>query len=130
MELSPELWFAASIAAVAFLVGIWLWRVRGPRTRSVGRMAGRGPAELRYVCASCSGRFTHSRRTRLAMEKGARSFYCKACYTRSMSVKAPPPSQMVPRRKAKPGCMAALLLLAMLPAGLVGGVAAALRWLA
>jgi DNA-directed RNA polymerase subunit RPC12/RpoP len=118
MDLSPELWFAGGIAAVAFLVGIWALWVKAPRTRSVGRMAGRGPAELRYVCASCSGRFTHSRRTRMALEKGARSFYCKACHTRSMGVQPPKPSQLVPKPKGKPGCLGVLALLAVLPLGM------------
>jgi transposase-like protein len=117
MDLSPELWFAAGIAAVAFLVGIWLLRVKAPRTRSVGRMAGRGPAELRYVCASCHGRFTHSRRTRMALEKGARSFYCKACHTRSLLVKTPKPSQLVPKAGVKKGCLGVFVMLAVLPVG-------------
>jgi hypothetical protein len=119
MNLPPEFWFAAGIAAVAFLAGLWWLRVKRPRTRSVGRMAGRGPTTLRYVCASCSGRFTHSRRTRLAWEKGARSFYCSACHTRTLGAQTSKPSQLVPQRKAKSGCLGAAMVIATVPAGLV-----------
>jgi transposase-like protein len=117
MDVSPELLFAAGIAAVAFLVGIWAVWAKAPRTRSVGRKATSGPAHLRYVCASCSGRFTHSRRTRMAWENGARSFYCKACHTRSLLVKTPKASQLVPKAGAKKGCLGVLMLLAVLPVG-------------
>lgn len=116
MDLPPEFLFVAAIAAAAFL-SLVLWaRGRRRRTRSVGRMADRGPADLRYVCASCSGRFTHSRRTRLAWEKGARSFYCNACHTRTLGVKPVLKSQMVPKRKARLGCLPVVALMVVVPA--------------
>jgi len=116
MDFSPEYLFAAAVAAAAFLVLVLWGRGRTRRTRSLGRMAGRGPADLRYVCASCSGRFTHSRRTRMALEKGARSFYCKACHTRALGVKSPAKSQMVPQRKARLGCLPVVVVMVGLPA--------------
>ncbi|MBC7955440.1 MAG: hypothetical protein H7Y33_06190 [Cytophagales bacterium] len=83
MQLSPEFLFAASIGAVAFLAGLIYLRRRTRRTRSVGlRMAG-GPTNLRFTCAGCSGKFTHSRRTLAGWNKGTRSFYCNACHTKS-----------------------------------------------
>ncbi|HEY0821575.1 MAG TPA: hypothetical protein VGD46_22555 [Rhizobacter sp.] len=109
MSWSPELLFAAAVAAAAFLVGLLWLRNRGPRTRNVAhgkkQRAAPAPANLRYTCAGCSGQFTHSRRTLAARDKGAKSFYCNACNTRALTVPKPKPWQLVPgaRKTSKPG---------------------------
>jgi hypothetical protein len=103
MALSPEFLFAAAIAAVVFLGGFLWLRKQGPKTRNVAHGKGRreipAPANLRYTCAGCAGQFTHSRRTLSAREKGAKSFYCNACHTRSLTVPKPKPWQLVPGAK-------------------------------
>jgi hypothetical protein len=107
MSWSPELLFAAAVAVAAFLVGLVWLRNRSPRTRNVAHGKGRrgtaAPANLRYTCAGCSGQFTHSRRTLATRDKGAKSFYCNACHTRSITVPQPKPWQLVPgaRKVAK-----------------------------
>lgn len=82
MPFSSEILFAASIAAAAFLAGLWVLYRRSKRTRSVGLRPLGGPANLRFTCAGCSGQFTHSRRTISAWGKGTRRFYCNACHTK------------------------------------------------
>jgi hypothetical protein len=103
MSWSSELLFAASVAVAAFLAGLLWLRHRGPRTRNVvhGKKNRTAPApvKLRYTCASCAGQFTHSRRTLSAREKGSTSFYCSACYTRSLGEGAPSPTRFVPNAK-------------------------------
>lgn len=97
--MSSELIFAISVAAVAFLGGLLWLRKRGPKTRNVahkGRRDVPAPANLRYTCAGCAGQFTHSRRTLSTRDKGAKSFYCNACNTRSLTVPKPKPWQLVP----------------------------------
>lgn len=100
--MSPELIFAAAIAAAAFLGGLLWLRNQGPKTRNVahkGRRDVPAPTNLRYTCAGCAGQFTHSRRTLSARDKGAKSFYCNACNTRSLTVPEPKPWQLVPGAK-------------------------------
>jgi hypothetical protein len=117
--LSPELAFAVAVAAVAFLFGILQLRSRGRRTRSVGHKPDEMPANLRYICASCGGRFTHTRRTVAAWKKGARSFHCRACHTRSLTVDKPKSFQLVPEQgSGKPGCLGVLLVIVAVPAAL------------
>ncbi|MBX3619208.1 MAG: hypothetical protein KF891_04355 [Rhizobacter sp.] len=127
MTWSPEIVFAVAVGLVAFLAGLLLVRKRAKRTRSVGLKVKSGPAELRFVCASCGGRFTHSRRTLTAWENGARSFYCSACHTRSLGEGAPPKSSYVPKPQTRSGCLPVLVLLVALPvaAGAAAGVAVA-----
>jgi hypothetical protein len=100
MEWSSELVFAAAVAVAVFFVGMLWVRARASRTRTRGKgHSGPAPANLRYVCAGCAGRFTHSRRTLATREKGATSFYCNACHTRSIGEGAPPRTRYVPNAK-------------------------------
>jgi hypothetical protein len=120
MSFAPEELFAAAIAAVAFLAGILIWRGRAKRTRSVGLRVEGGPANLRFTCAGCSGKFTHSRRTISAWEKGGRSFFCNACHTKWQSTHAPSGHGRKARiitgdRPAKPGCLGMFVLLLAIP---------------
>jgi hypothetical protein len=107
MEFSPEL-FAAIVAAVAFIAGLWLVRARRRQTRTRGGSGrARGPANLRFTCANCTKQFTHSRRTLVAYEQGSRQFFCNACHTRwrgSQSViqnRTHGPGEMLARRDAQ-----------------------------
>ena len=107
MEFSPEL-FAALVAAVAFAAGLWFVRARRRQTRTRGGSGRvRGPSNLRFTCANCTKQFTHSRRTLLTYEQGARQFFCSACHTRwrgSQSViqnRTHGPGEMLARRDAQ-----------------------------
>ncbi len=80
---TAEFLFAIGVAAVAFLIGMWYLHRRAKRTRSVGRRVEGGPSNLRFTCAGCSVKFTHSRRTLSAWQQGTRKFYCKACHTKA-----------------------------------------------
>ena len=120
MSFAPEELFAVAIAAVAFLAGILLWRRRAKRTRSVGLRVEAGPANLRFTCAGCSGKFTHSRRTISAWEKGGRSFFCNACHTKWQSTHAPSGHGRSARiitaeRPAKSGCLGMFVVLLAIP---------------
>lgn len=93
MSFSAEFLFAAAIAVAAFLVGVLLVRSRATRTRTrrVGQKPptpAAQPKNLRYKCVGCGGRFTHSRRTLGAWQRGERNFHCKACMTKASSPKA------------------------------------------
>lgn len=132
--MSPELIFAAGVAGIAFLVGVLYLRARARRTRSVGLHVASGPANMRFTCAGCSGKFTHNRRTLGAWEKGSRAFYCNACHTKWRGHPPPKPGQMVPvraQKKGGAGCLGlALLLLAVPGVALLGAVVGAVRYLA
>jgi hypothetical protein len=86
MQLSPEFLLAAAIGAFAFVIGLLYLRRRTRRTRSVGLRVAGGPTNLRFTCAGCSGKFTHSRRTLAGWNKGTRSFYCNACHTKAQGL--------------------------------------------
>ena len=88
MQLTPEFWLAAAIGAVVFLAGALYLRVKTKRTRSIGLRVSTGPADLRFTCVKCSGKFTHSRRTLGAWEKGTRKFSCNACHTKSRGMRS------------------------------------------
>ena len=123
--MSSELIFAAMVAALVFVVGRHLvrWRVR--RTRIVGRHAsGDGPANLRYTCAGCAAKFTHTRRTLLAWRKGRRSFYCKACHTKWRGHVPLAKGRLVRTREPAPaGCLGVALLLVAVPVTALVGAA-------
>jgi hypothetical protein len=89
MSFPPELLVAAAIAAAIFLLGVLYRHARNKRTRTrgLGRKLTGGPTNLRFTCAGCSGKFTHSRQTLSGWERGNRKFYCKACLTKSQGSK-------------------------------------------
>ncbi|MEO8154412.1 MAG: hypothetical protein ABI605_15185 [Rhizobacter sp.] len=98
MSLTPELIFAMAVAAIAFLAGVLYFRLHPRRTRSVGRVVSRQPANLRFTCKGCSQEFTHSRQTLNAWQKGTRQFFCKACHTKRLHERPPDRSAQVKRR--------------------------------
>jgi hypothetical protein len=128
MQVTPELLFAAVVAAAAFLIGVVYLRSRTKRTRSVGLRIADGPANLRFACAGCSGQFTHSRRTLTAWKKGNRQFFCNACHTKwrgSHTLRraggGPPGAIQLRRdsaRKSGAGCLGITILLVALPMAL------------
>lgn len=81
MRLSLELIIAA-VGTAAFVIGLLFLRGKATRTRNVGRPVTSGPASLRYNCAGCAQKFTHSRRTLADWKRGTRRFYCNACHTK------------------------------------------------
>jgi hypothetical protein len=122
MQFSPEVWVAAAIAAVAFLVGLLYLRARSKRTRSVGRKLASGPSNLRFTCAGCKGQFTHSRRTIGAWDKGQRSFFCNACHTKWLGANPPSGKRGAARvitgaPQGGSGCLGVAILLIAVPVG-------------
>ena len=69
-------------------MGVLFVRSRATRTRSVGLQPTAQPKNLRYKCVGCGGRFTHTRRTLGAWQRGERNFHCKACMTKASGPKA------------------------------------------
>lgn len=76
MSLTPEiLAVGAAIVAVMFIV----FRARRrPTERSADRTS--APADMRFICGSCRGQFTHTRRTIAAWQSGSRRFFCNDCH--------------------------------------------------
>ena len=92
MQLTPEL--IAGLAVALFIVVILLFRLgRAGRGRKINRPVSHGPANLQFICAGCAERFTHTKRTVGAWEKGTRRFYCNACHAKWRG--SQPPSQSV-----------------------------------
>lgn len=127
MQFSPEVLFAAAIAAGAFLAGLLYLRARSKRTRSIGRKLASGPANLRFTCAGCKGQFTHSRRTIGTWDKGQRRFFCNACHTKWLGANPPSGKRGGGRvitgpRKGGGGCLGFAILLIALPLGVAFAV--------
>ena len=79
MPIAVELLIPLGVALVV-IVQFVLVRAKAKRNRARERPSVRSPANLNFVCAGCEGRFTHTKRTLGAWEKGARRFYCNACH--------------------------------------------------
>lgn len=93
MKLSIDLY--ASIAAGIAILLLVVWRFKARSSRISHRPVARGPGNMRFVCAGCSGQFTHTKRTVAAWEKGSRQVFCNACHKkwRNAQPRQAPPSQ-------------------------------------
>jgi len=76
MNLTPEI-LAGGVAIVAVVFIAFRVRRRPPE-RSADRT--RAPADMRFICGSCRGQFTHTRRTIAAWQGGSRRFFCNDCH--------------------------------------------------
>ena len=79
MQVTVEL-VAAVAGAVVFVLLLVAWRFRSGRRGGAERPVARGPSNMLFVCARCSGQFTHTKRTVAAWEKGSRKVFCDACH--------------------------------------------------
>ena len=79
MHLTVEL-VAAVAGAVVLVLLLVAWRFRSRRRGGAERSVARGLSNMRFVCARCSGQFTHTKRTVAAWEKGSRKVFCDACH--------------------------------------------------
>ncbi len=95
--MSVEWWVAMAIGVAVLGGGLYRMFFHTPPTRTRGptRTGTRGPADLRFTCAGCGQKFTHSRRTIRTWEQGGRRFHCKACHTKRHGNSGPRPP--VPR---------------------------------
>ncbi|MBK6973142.1 MAG: hypothetical protein IPH26_09415 [Sterolibacteriaceae bacterium] len=139
--MNPSVELIAGVVGIAALViGFLVWR------RSAGRSSGakptsyRGPTNMYFTCAGCSGQFAHTKRTVTAWEKGSRRVFCDACHKKWRNAQPPqfPPqradiasssraggARTVPAQaatarysseaKAPGGCLGVLLLLLLIP---------------
>jgi hypothetical protein len=91
MLLSP---LALSLAGVVLLALLAAFAFRTWRSRSgtSARGTARGPGNLHFVCAGCTGQFTHTKRTVAAWERGTRRFFCNSCH-KSWREAQPPQSE-------------------------------------
>ena len=87
-----------ALAIVAILLGLLAWRRRTGRSSAANTASFRGPTNMHYTCAGCSGQFAHTRRTVTAWEKGSRRVFCDACHKKWRN--AQPPEHPSPRGDA------------------------------
>ena len=94
MQIPSELLAVAGVVLVVVLALVI--RSMGKKSRPIERPAARGPANLRFTCAGCSGQFTHTKRTIGAWEKGTRRFFCNECHKKWRNSQPPQPAQGEP----------------------------------
>jgi hypothetical protein len=91
-----------SVAGVVLVVVLALVIRSVGRKSPIERSVARGPANLKFTCAGCSGQFTHTRRTIGAWEKGTRRFFCNECHKKWRNSQPPQSAQGKPPSSAKP----------------------------
>ncbi len=71
-----------ALGGVLALMLLLLLFLRARRRKLSGAGTGRpsGPANSRFICASCARQFPHSKRTLKAWDKGSRRFFCALCH--------------------------------------------------
>lgn len=142
MQPSIEL-IAGAVGIVVLVVGFLFWRRNARHSSSAKTTSFRGPANMHFICAACSGQFGHTRRTVAAWEKGSRRAFCDACHKKWRNAQPPQPAQPrvviaasdratgtrpapvrvanarhSPAAKAPGGCFGVALLLILLPAAI------------
>ena len=80
---------AGAIAIVAILLGLVAWRRRTGSSSTTKTTAFRGPTNMYFTCAGCSGQFAHTKRTVGAWEKGSRRVFCDACHKKWRNARPP-----------------------------------------
>ena len=128
------------LAIVVILLGLLTWRRRAGNSSAAKTSSFRGPTNMHYTCAGCSGQFTHTKRTVAAWEKGSRRVFCDACHKKWRNAQPPqnpsargdavaPSHASVGRRKpdhvpeiayrseakASGGCLGVVLLMLLVP---------------
>jgi hypothetical protein len=129
-----------ALAIVAVVLGLLAWLRRTGGSSATKTEAFRGPTNMYFTCAGCSGQFTHTKRTVAAWEKGSRRVYCDACHKKWRNAQPPQASttdarapihshadaaRSEPRRASRPayssdtkapsGCLGIVLLMLLLP---------------
>ena len=69
-----------ALAIGAVLLGVLAWLRRTGGSSATKTVAFRGPTNMYFTCAGCSGEFTHTKRTVAAWENGSRRVFCDACH--------------------------------------------------
>ena len=132
----------AVLVVVLILVALLFGRSRR-RPSATSLRSSKATPDLQFVCAGCSLRFPHTRRTVTAFERGSNRLFCNACHSKwaskrpaqqrstassearaSQQGQRAPQASPVSRRpsfaaKAPSGCLGAALLVAAVPLGLV-----------
>lgn len=67
-------------ALVLIAIVVVVVRATNASTQTGARPTARGPSDIQFICAGCSQRFAHTRRTVGAWEKGTRRFFCDGCH--------------------------------------------------
>lgn len=77
---------AIALVAALLLVGVLaLARRRGRSNQRLPSARLRAPRDLQFVCAGCSQRFPHTKRTVGAFERGTTRLFCNACHGKWVS---------------------------------------------
>ena len=131
---------AGVVGIVALVIGFLFWRRNAGHSPGAKTRSFRGPTNMHFTCAACSGQFVHTKRTVAAWEKGSRRVFCDACHKKWRTAQpplAPPPradiatsnraigTRAVPvqaanarysyEAKAPGGCLGVVLLLLLIP---------------
>ena len=121
MQLSLGFLIAAIIAVAVLLVGAWCFK--SGASRKAKRPIVRGPSNMRFICARCSGQFTHTKRTVSAWEKGSRKVFCDACHKNWRNAQPPRAQSNRPTNQARPesksGCLGVCILVVAIPVALI-----------
>ena len=73
---------AFAVLVVLIIGALALARRASRRTRAHPSSESRAPASLHFVCAGCSERFPHTKRTVSAFERGTTRLFCNACHSK------------------------------------------------
>jgi hypothetical protein len=129
---------AFAVLVVLVIAAFALARRASRRTRTQSLASVRAPASLHFVCAGCSERYSHTKRTVSAFERGTTRLFCNACHGKWVAGR-PRQQQSVasrerlsggsnahtrhvspaPRARARSGCLGTAVLLVALPVVLV-----------
>lgn len=134
MQLSVEVAAAIAAGIAVLLLAVW-WRIKSRASRVANRPVARGPNNMRFICAGCSGEFTHTKRTVAAWEKGSRRVFCDACHkkwrnaqptqspgttvprehTRQRDSTSPPVPRFNVRSQSRSGCLGIAVFMVVIP---------------
>lgn len=126
---------AAAIAAGIAILLLVLWWLKSRASRVTQKPTARRPSNMHFVCAGCSGQFTHTKRTVAAWEKGSRRVFCDACHKKWRNAQPPqaqpagtsressrtPESVSTPapafqaRAQSRSGCLGIAVILVVIP---------------
>jgi len=93
---------AGVLTIVVILLGLLAWRRRTGGSSATKTAAFRGPTNMYFTCAGCSGQFAHTKRTVAAWEKGSRRVFCDACHRKWRNAQPPQTSSARAAASAAP----------------------------